>query len=67
MYVGWITTIVRSKKPFTIGEELIIPITVLITETIFGRKNSNASRKSSISNYTVTRIGNISMISFKKS
>ena len=47
--------IVKSKKPFTIGEELVLPIAVRMTEIIHGHKYANEFLKILLSNTTVSR------------
>lgn len=45
----------NTKKPFTIGEELALPIGIRMTEIIHGQKNADDLRKIPMSDTTVTR------------
>ena len=45
----------KSKKPYTIGEDLVLPIAVKITETIHGKKYADELRKIPLSNDTVSQ------------
>ena len=48
--------IAKAKKPFTIGEELALPIAIRITEIISGEKCANELRKIPMADTTVSRI-----------
>ncbi|GLV33279.1 hypothetical protein CBL_20087, partial [Carabus blaptoides fortunei] len=53
--------IAKAKKPYTIGEELVLPTAIQITETIHGKKYADELRKIPLSNDTVAkRISDIS-------
>ena len=45
----------KSKKPFTIGEELVLPVAVRMTEIIHGHKHADEFLKISLSDSTVSR------------
>ncbi len=47
--------IAKAKKPFTIGEELALPIAIRITEIINGKKYADELRKIPMSDTTVSR------------
>lgn len=59
--------IAKAKKPYTIGEELVLPTAVQITETIHGKKYADELRKIPLFNDTVTRrISEISCDQFQQ-
>ena len=47
--------ITKSKKPFTIGEDLVLPAAVRITEIIHGHKYADELKKIPLSGTTVSR------------
>ncbi|KAF2348676.1 hypothetical protein FHG87_020569, partial [Trinorchestia longiramus] len=47
--------IAKAKKPFTIGEELALPIAIRMTEIINGQKSVNELRKIPVADATVSR------------
>ena len=47
--------IAKTKKPHTIGEELILPSAVIINEVMFGKEFANKVRAVPLSNDTVKR------------
>ncbi|GLV61323.1 hypothetical protein CBL_21146 [Carabus blaptoides fortunei] len=58
--------IAKDKKPYTIGEELVLPTAIQITETIHGKKYADELRKIPLSNDTVAkRISDISSDQFE--
>ena len=59
--------IAKSKKPFTIGEELVLPVAVRVTEIIHGHKYADKSKKIPLSDPTVSkRIEDISKEQFEQ-
>ncbi|XP_067137172.1 protein FAM200A-like [Centruroides vittatus] len=59
--------IAKAKKPYTIGEELVLPTAVQITETIHGKKYADELWKIPLSNDIVTRrISEISCDQFQQ-
>lgn len=59
--------IAKAKKPYTVGEELVLPTAVQITETIHGKKYADELRKIPLSNDTVARrISDISCDQFQQ-
>ena len=47
--------IAKSKKPYSIGEELILPAAIKMSVIVHGKKEANEMRKISLSNDTVCR------------
>ena len=47
--------IAKGKKPFTIGEELVLPVAVRMTEIIHGHKYAEQFKKIPLSDSTVSR------------
>lgn len=47
--------IAKSKKPYNIGEELILPAAIKMSAIVHGKKEANEMRKISLSNNTVSR------------
>ena len=45
--------IAKSKKPYNIGEELILPAVIKMSAIVHGKKEANEMRKISLSNNTV--------------
>ena len=53
--------IAKCKKPYNIGEELILPTAIKMTTIVYGKKEANEMQKISLSNNTVAwRISEIS-------
>ena len=53
--------IAKSKKSFTIGEELVLPVAVRMTKIIYGHEYADESKKILLSDSTVSeRIEHIS-------
>ena len=50
--------ITNAKKPFTIGEDLVLPVAIRMTEIIHGQKYADELKKNPLSNDTVGQICN---------
>ena len=51
--VSWLIN--TTKKPFNIGEDLVLPVAVKMTEIVRGKKEAEDMRKIPLSNNTVSR------------
>lgn len=47
--------VAKSKKPYSIAEELILPAAVVLAETILDKKSADALKNVPLSNDTVSR------------
>ena len=48
--------IAKCKKPYNIGEELILPAAIKMSAIVYGKKEANEMQKISLSNNTVARL-----------
>ena len=55
--------IAKAKKPFNIGEELVLPTAIKMTEIVYGKNVADEMRNIPLSNNTVQTTRRISAIS----